>query len=139
MSESKLRSFDIDDNAEAVEFVETMEVKEGVNCDVYTFAGDGSKDLAVVTVDRGMKTPLQRVLKGVTTTEGFVSGKGSLSVTSVDGEVRTYEFDEANTGEAVMVGVGEIMQWHADGDTDLVFYEVCIPPYEDGRFEDLPE
>ena len=30
-------------------------------------------------------------------------------------------------------------KWTAPSDTDLVFYEICDPPYQDGRFEDLPE
>jgi len=116
-----------------------MEVKKGVVCDVYSFKDDDSRDLAVVKVEKGFKTPLQRVLKGDSTTEGFVSGKGELSVTTQDGEIKTYQFDDDNTGQPVLVGVGEQMQWHANGDTNLVFYEVCSPPYEDGRFENLPE
>jgi hypothetical protein len=31
------------------------------------------------------------------------------------------------------------MQWYANGNSDLVFYEVCWPPYADGRFEDIAE
>lgn len=122
-----------------VSFVESMTVKEGVECDVYSFDGDASRDLAVVTVSEGAKTPLQRVLSGVTTTEGFLSGKGTLSVESPDGTVETFEFDEQNQGEAVQVKVGQIMQWTAAADSELVFYEVCVPPYEDGRYENLPE
>lgn len=122
-----------------VSFVESMTVKEGVECDVYSFDGDSSKDLAVVSVREGAKTPLQRVLSGVTTTEGFLSGKGTLTVELLDGTVETFKFDEQNQGEAVQIEVGQIMQWTADPGSDLVFYEVCEPPYEDGRYENLPE
>ena len=139
MSTHKINSFTLDDKKLLVVYVETMQVKEGVSCDVYSFKDDDSKDLAIVTVDKGHKTPLQRILKGKTTIEGFVSGKGILNVTSSDGEARRYEFDEKNPGEPVLVYIGDLMQWHANGDRDLVFYEVCTPPYEDGRFENLPE
>ncbi len=122
-----------------VSFMKSMTVKEGVECDVYSFDADSSKDLAVVSVSKGAKTPLQRVLSGVTTTEGFLSGKGTLSVESPDGTVETFEFDEQNQGEAVQVEIGQIMQWTADPESELVFYEICDPPYEDGRYENLPE
>ena len=29
------------------------------------------------------------------------------------------------------------MQWEASKNSNLVFYEVCYPPYQDGRFENL--
>ena len=48
-----------------VTYVETMQVKDGVSCDVYTFDNDNSKDLAIVTVDKGSKTPLQKIQKGI--------------------------------------------------------------------------
>jgi len=37
----------------------------------------------------------------------------------------------------VTVGVGEIMQWKADKESGLAVYEICFPPYEDGRYENL--
>jgi hypothetical protein len=90
-----------------------------------------------VTVQPGFKTPLQRVIKGTVTIEGFVSGKGTLRVASDGSETATYEFDENNKDTGVEVLVGQTMQWHANGDIDLVFYEICEPPYEDGRFENI--
>ncbi len=55
------------------------------------------------------------------------------------GAMRSYNLNEQSQNKEVVVGVGQIMQWTAPEDTDLVFYEVCDPPYQDGRFEDLPE
>ncbi|MEK7472179.1 MAG: hypothetical protein AAB624_02950 [Patescibacteria group bacterium] len=133
----KLSTFGLQE--EPIRYVETMTVKDGVECDVYSFNDNGSKDLGVVRVNKGAKTPLQRVLAGVTTTEGFLSGKGTLTVQSMDGEVTAFTFDEQNHGDVVVVEVGQIMQWEADADSELVFYEVCVPPYIDGRFENLPE
>ena len=121
-----------------VTFIEYVEVKDGVDCDVYSFDDDQNRDLAVVTVAQGVKTPRQLVLDGVTTTEGYISGKGTLSVESPDGHVEIIYFDEQNPG-SVMVKVGDVMQWTADPDSELVFSEVCIPPFEPGRFENLPE
>jgi len=116
-------------------FIETVTVKEGVECDIYSFENDGSKDLAIVRVAAGAKTPLQQVLSGVTTTEGFLSGEGTLTVQS-NGEATTLSFNEESPGE-VLVEVGQTMQWEADPNSELVFYEVCVPPYEEGRFENL--
>lgn len=132
---SKLTTFEYDGKVLPVEFVETMDVKDGVVCDVYSFIGDTSKDLGIVTVKRGHKTPLQRVLKGDKTIEGFVSGTGVLTVKPKYGKERTYQFNEGSNTSYIEVGVGETMQWLAD--TDLIFYEVCYPPYSDGRFENL--
>ncbi len=117
-------------------FIETVPVKEGVECDTYSFDNDSSRDLAVVRVVAGAKTPLQQVLSGVTTTEGFISGEGTLTVLSSDGESTTIRFDEESPGE-VLVEVGQTMQWEAGPDSELIFYEVCVPPYEEGRFENL--
>jgi hypothetical protein len=31
------------------------------------------------------------------------------------------------------------MQWAAAVDSELIFYEICEPPYKEGRYESLPE
>ena len=132
----KLREFG--DPGSPVTFIEYVKVKDGVDCDVYSFDDDQNKDLAIVTVAQGVKTPRQRVVSGVTTIEGYLSGKGTLSVESPNGHVEIIYFDEQNPG-TVMVEVGDVMQWTADPDSELVFSEVCVPPYQEGRFENLPE
>lgn len=139
MNEAKLTSFELEGNTVPAKYVETMTVKDGVECDVYSFPEDETRDLAIVTVNKGFKTPLQRILKGNKTIEGFISGKGVLKVWSADGASESHDFSPDNSREPVLVDVGQIMQWHANADNDLVFYEVCEPPYEDGRFENLFE
>lgn len=134
----KLASFELGGEARPVRFIETIAVKEGVECDTYAFVNDDSKDLAIVRVRKGHKTPLQKVLSGKSTIEGFVSGQGSLTVRSAEGNAKSYEFKSRGSAQAITVQVGEVMQWWANGDTDLVFYEICEPPYKDGRFENLP-
>ena len=134
----KLTKFSLGDEVVPVHFVETQIVKEGVECDIYLFSNDASKDLAIVRVSRGHKTPLQRVLLGDKTVEGLYSGKGTLTVCSDDNSTTRYSLSGSDSDE-IVVKVGQTMQWYADGDTDLVFYEICEPPYADGRFEDLIE
>lgn len=122
-----------------ISFVETQTVKEGVTADLYTFDDDATKDLAIVHVMGGYKTPLQRILKGTQTIEGYMSGNGSLTITTKDGSQKEYAFteDTGNPNIETKVHIGELMRWTAD--SDLTFYEVCEPPYEEGRFENLEE
>ena len=126
-------------NNRPVAYIETMQVKEGVVCDTYSFVGDDNQDLAIVRVTKGCKTPLQKILQGTQTIEGFLSGKGTLMVQHEDGTTKTYTFNSASPDKEVEVNVGQIMQWTAPDDVDLIFYEICTPPYKDGRFENLPE
>ena len=135
----KLENFILGGTQRPIKYIETIQVKEGVEGDVYSFVDDDTKDLAIVRVQKGFKTPLQRILKGNCTTEGYVSGKGSLTVTSNDGTSQTFDYDDSGTIDTpgVVVEVGQLMQWSADN--DLEFYEICDPPYEDGRFENLKD
>lgn len=136
MGETKLTQFLLDGKACPVRFVDAQTIQEGVECDLYDFVDDTSKDLAIVRVTQGHKTPLQRVLLGDKTVEGLYSGTGTLAVHSADGKTEEYAFSSSDN-KAVVVSVGQIMQWYANGDEDLTFYEICYPPYIDGRFENL--
>ena len=131
-----VKSFNFEGKEQPVSFAETMRVADGVDCDIYTFVGDSSKDLGIIRISPSSKTPLQKVLKGDRTIEGYVSGKGKLTITKADGK---QEIHIANESEkpVVSVGVGELMQWEADKGANLVTYEICFPPYEDGRYENL--
>ena len=136
----KLTSFTLDRRIRPVAYIETIHIKDGVECDVYVFKGDKTCDLAIVRVEAGHKTPLQKVLKGNKTIEGFLKGRATLTVTSEDGGIDSYRFDsDDDRGREVIVSVGQTMQWLADESTRLVFYEICDPPYEEGRYENLPE
>jgi hypothetical protein len=130
----KLSDFNFEGKELPVNFVETMQVAEGVECDVYKFVGDDSKDLGIIRVEAGHRTPMQRVLKGAHTIEGYISGRGGLVITEFDGEEKIYN---AGMGLEVDVKIGEVMQWRAAPDSDLEVYEICFPPYESGRFENL--
>jgi len=113
-----------------VKYIETTEVKEGVSCDVYQFIDDNTKDLAIVSVNKGAQTPLQKVLTGKKTIQGFISGKGKLTIN----KIISYNFPNHLLNE-IEVEIGQTMQWMAL--EDLVFYEICEPPFKEGRFQSL--
>lgn len=132
---SHLTEFEFEGKKQKVSFIETMNVTDGVVCDVYKFDDDDTKDLGIIKVQPGYKTPLQRVLKGDRTIEGHISGDGRLII-SKDGQEKIYQPEEGRELK-VDVKVGETMQWQA-GNEPLIAYEICFPPYEDGRYENLP-
>jgi len=119
---------------EPLKFIETTRAAEGVERDVYKFTGDASRDLGIIRIDAGCKTPLQKVLKGDKTIEGYIFGRGRLVVTAPDGKEKIYN---KKKGLAVDVKIGELMQWQAADDANLEVYEICFPPYADGRFQNL--
>lgn len=132
------KTFSFEGKEQPVSFIETMHVADGVDCDVFAFVGDSSKDLGVIKISPGSKTPLQKVLKGERTVEGYISGKGKLTIIKTDGSQKVYVAGgESKEPIVVTVGIGEQMQWEADKDSNLMAYEICFPPYEDGRFENL--
>ena len=134
---AKLTEFLLGEVIVPVTFVETIDVKDGVSCDTYRFNQDDTKDLAVVTVSPGHRTPVQRVVGGTRTIEGYFGGAGNLTILTVDATRMVFEFSKGAIREEVAVEVGMQMQWSAADCEQLVFYEVCEPPYVDGRFENL--
>ncbi|OGM22108.1 hypothetical protein A2961_05045 [Candidatus Woesebacteria bacterium RIFCSPLOWO2_01_FULL_39_21] len=133
-----MKSFSFEGKEYPVSFVETMQVAEGVECDAYTFDGDKTKDLGIIRIKPGSKTPLQKVLKGDRTVEGYISGEGKLTVTKADGSKQIYEVTEdLKEPVVVTVAIDEHMQWEADPESNLRAYEICFPPYEGGRYENI--
>ena len=118
MSEEKIapiKTFTFEGNEQPVIFGETLQVNDFVECDTYAFENDPTKDLGIIRVKHGGKTPLQKVLSGERTVEGYVSGKGILKITRGDGKTETYEVSEKqNEKLSVNVNVGDLMQWQAD-------------------------
>lgn len=134
-SSKPLVSFNFEGQEQAVSFIETTHVVDGVNCEVYSFVDDNTKDLGIIKIDPNKKTPLQKILKGDKTVEGYISGKGKLTITRLDGNKDEFVAD----GKPFIseVNIGELMQWESDIDSDLEAFEICYPPYEDGRFENI--
>ena len=132
----KITNFKHADEDQTVEYIETQVVKDGVECDVYRFPNDTTKDLAIVRVKAGHKTPKQLILKGTKTIEGHISGQAILFVTADGSDPLEYIFP--NTDQTyVELNINSVMQWQAL--EDLTFYEICEPPYEDGRFKVVDE
>lgn len=135
MSE-RLSQFSFEGDSEAVHFVEAMQVNDSVVCDVYTYPGNNTKDLGIIKIKAGGASPLQRVLKGEETLEGHLSGSGKLVITKPNGDTVVYSVSDEDRGRLLVeVNVGDIMQWLAY--SDLIAYEICKPPYKEGRYEDL--
>lgn len=135
---TSFKAFELEGSSLPVSFISTMDVIRGVQCDVYEFVGDKSKDLGIIRMQPGSRTPLQEVLKGDKTVEGYVSGKGRLTITKPDGKKEIYEVnDKLEKPFAITVGIGEQMQWEADKESGLTAYEICYPPYEDGRYKNI--
>ena len=131
----RLQTFTFDGEPLRVSYQDTEHVAEGVECDVYRFEGDDTKDLGIIKVKPGFSTPRQRVLDGDRTIEGYMSGKGKLIITKPDGTIDSYSFDQDTLNFTLNVRIGEIMQWQADTEFPLVASEVCFPPYNDDRYE----
>ncbi len=123
---------------ELVKFVGRTEEAPGAYCYVYNIEGDNNKDLGIIVMEPGAKTPLQKVLRGDRTIEGLVAGKGTLIITRVGGEIIEYHLDEERIPFSVEVKVGELMQWQAAPNSRLVAFEIYYPPYQEDRFENLP-
>ncbi len=131
----RLDYFALGDRERPVRFIETLAIKDGVECDVYELDGDDTQDLAIVRVAKGSSTPRQRVLQGDLTIEGHVSGEGELVIARANGNKEVYPFRDDLRTRPVQVDIGDTMRWTAIG--DLVFYEICQPPYAEGRYQDL--
>ena len=134
---NKLQNFTFEGVEQEVQFTETDDnISPGVVCDIYAFVGDDSKDLGIIRIDPGCKTPLERVLRGTRTVQGSVSGDGELTITRQGGEIETYSVSDDDPSDCyVDVEVGDVMQWEASPESNLVAYEICFPPYEVGRYE----
>lgn len=137
-----VNSFSFEGKEQAVSFAKTTHIADGVDCDVYKFNGDPTKDLGIIRIAPGSKTPLQKVLNGDRTIEGYISGRGKLTITKADGKQQVYDVNgELEKPVIITVEIGELMQWEATADakSGLVAYEICFPPYEDGRYENITQ
>lgn len=54
----RLVTFGMGGEVHAVRYVVTENVAPGVKCDVYSFPDDISKDLGIIQIEPGFKTPL---------------------------------------------------------------------------------
>jgi len=119
----------------AVRFVETSHVVEWVECDVYEFIEDKEKDLWIIRISKNSKTPHQLILRWEATIEWYISWKGMFIHETWDCKK---EYVVGNTDEfEIIVNKWDKVQWISDQDSELIAYEVCYPPYEEWRFQNL--
>lgn len=85
-----LTHFTLNNKSEPVKYIETIQVTKGVTCNTYSFPNDAGKDLAVIHIEPGGKTPLQKVLNGEKTIEGYLSGNGRLVINRKNGKKEIY-------------------------------------------------
>lgn len=133
-----INRFPVDGERKAVSFVETVAINEEVRCHVYKFDNENGMDLGIIEIGQGGSTPLQEVISGVKTTEGFLAGKGKLIIYRQNGQTDIYPVNNDNYENILTdVCIGDLMQWHADSDSFLKVFEICVPPFEDGRFRNI--
>lgn len=118
-----------------VQFIETQNVRSDVACDVYSFGDDDSKDLGIIRIAKGASTPKQEIMKGDKTIKGFLQGHADFTFSRLGSADTVYDYTDDSYGNDVFLGVGDVMQWRAIEDT--VCYEICYPPFADGRFKEL--
>ena len=133
-----IAQFNFEGQTVPVVFLETFRIANGVECDVYTFVGDTTRDPGIIRIAAGCRTPRQQVLQGDRTVEGYISGKGKLTISKPDGSKVVHPADPSSSiPPQITVAIGEIMQWEAAPTSDLIAYEICFPPYQDGRYKNL--
>lgn len=133
----KLETFVYRDKTLATNFMGSSKVFPGVVCEVYLHPETQERDLGIIYIEAGKKTKPQKVLAGEETIEGYISGTGRLILLKPTGENLVFEVGPETEGFSHTIEIGDIMQWQSD--EDLVVFEICYPPYQDGRFENLED
>lgn len=133
-------NFEWKNKSQSVNFIETEQVTKGVEYNVYSFIDGLTKDLGIIRIQPGFRTPLQKVLLGEKTIEGYVSGKGTLLIIRANSEEEIHEVsNQPESKFETIVNIGNLMQWQAATDSHLTAYEICFPPYKDGRYEEVEQ
>ena len=58
---TQISNLALDGNQLPVTFLESQQVQEGVTCDIYRIDGDDTKDLAIIEIQPGFRSPRQRI------------------------------------------------------------------------------
>lgn len=75
-------------------------------------------------------------MRGEKTVEGYISGEGEFIIERIGGKKDVFKVKDGDSFQ-IDVKVGEIMQWRNTKNSDLIFFEICLPPYSDGRYKNL--
>lgn len=137
MESLQLKEFVYEGETLKIRYVDTTHPNEYSDCDVYIIVGQNDRDLGIIRIKKGGFTPLQKVIKGNKTVEGYISGSGKLIVNQIDGSQNVYVVNSESNDFHIEIKIGETMQWFANNNSELVVFEICYPPYEDGRFDNI--
>lgn len=127
--------FRFEDKDLPVTLIETLDVQEWVECDVYEFTNDITKDLWIVRLSKGIASPRQLIVWWEKTVLWYMSGSWKFVL-----ETEQWKFEYKMRPDVkfqIVIYKWEKMQWIADMDSELMYYEVYLPPYKDGRYLDL--
>jgi mannose-6-phosphate isomerase-like protein (cupin superfamily) len=93
--------------------------------------GDASMSIAIARVEPGIKTRLH-YLDGVTERYLIIEGKGRV-------EIEDSPITEVNPGDLVIIPKGKTQRIENIGKTDLKFYCVCNPQFNNNCYHDVEE
>lgn len=123
-------SFEIGNVNREIMYIKSVHIASGIDSDVYSFLDDKSQVLSIVRVKRGVKSPLEKIESANKIIEGFLKGKGTLSVSTFGNNKNTYYFETAGYNKEVEIHTGESVQWSAPKDADLIYYKIRDLPKE---------
>jgi dipeptidase E len=126
----KIYSFNMGNEIRDIAFITSEHVTEGIDSDVYSFLDNSTQILTITKVKKGSKTPLEKITTGSKIVEGFIKGKGTLTVHLESGTQNTYYFETAGFNKPVDVKIGQSVQWTAPLDADLVYYKIRDIPQQ---------
>jgi peptidase E len=117
-------SFEIGNISREIVFVKSVHLSESVDSDVYSFLDDKSQILSIVKVKKGVKTLIETVESNNKIIEGFLKGKGTLTVFLQGNNKNSYYFETAGYNKEVEILNGQSVQWSAPNDSDLIYYKI---------------
>ncbi len=109
---------------------EESETRE--RCHVAELSGEGADEQASIARARvrpGVTTEWHR-LKGVSERYIIAAGKGLMEISGLAPA-------EVSAGDVVLIPPGSLQRITNIGDTDLLFYCVCVPPFRPSCYEGL--
>lgn len=107
-----------------ITYLNSVHVSDGVDSDIYTFIDDNSQVLSIVKVKHGFKSPKEKIESHNKVIEGFLKGRGTLSVTFEDGNKNEYYFENEGYNKVIELEDGQSVQWTAPKNDDLVYYKI---------------
>ncbi len=113
-----------------ISYINSLHVSDGVDSDIYTFIDDNSQVLSIVKVKRGFKSPFEKIMSHNKVIEGFLKGKGTLTVTIEGGTKNEYYFENEGYNKVIELEYGQTIQWTAPKNDDLVYYKIRDLPEE---------